>query len=259
MASVFAKLSREIGKNGLLPTAQKSVRLLISKPAMQIDRAFDKLLSTKTATRWVQQRSSTLAESILSRQEAGNDDYKNYLALQVHKSYRNSSYLRFWRFWGRTGLIERLNEILPKERTNLAILCVGCRDTRELNNVARICKLKNITGVDLFSKDPRIDIGDMHNLSYSDNQFDLMMSVDSLEHSFDPAKALSEFRRVVKTGGLIGIELPVNFTPDEVDRYDCKSLDDLLNTAKLPKDSVVHFEQFEKADHQKIRVIVRNT
>jgi hypothetical protein len=86
-----------------------------------------------------------------------------------------------------------------------------------------------------------------------------LISVDNLEHAYDGAKALSEFRRVVKSGGIIGIEVPVQYKTNDIDRQDFKSIDNLLQVGGFNPESLVYSEKFQGPTFQKIRVLVRNS
>jgi len=50
---------------------------------------------------------------------------------------------------------------------------------------------------------------DMHNLSYTDQTFDLVVHSDTLEHVINPVHALKECRRVLKTGGALCFTVPM--------------------------------------------------
>lgn len=254
------KIEEQYRQNGLKKTLIKGGHKVTYTAAVIIDRLFDKALNLKVVKKWSDKVSTKYAAEFFNKQNINDNNYKHYVQIQLDKSFKNSSYIRFWRFWGRTGLIERLDQVLPQSsREDMSILCVGCRDSRELNNVKRMCRLKNITGLDLFSEDPRIKVGDMHAMPFDDNSFDVLISVDNLEHAYEPAKALSEFRRVVKKGGFIGIEVPINYTTNETDRHDYKSIENLAGIAgfKLPED-LVYEEELKAPVYQKIRVIFKN-
>lgn len=49
---------------------------------------------------------------------------------------------------------------------------------------------------------------DMHFLDYEDESFDLVWSHHSLEHSFSQLFALSEWKRVLRPGGLLSVTVP---------------------------------------------------
>jgi ubiquinone/menaquinone biosynthesis C-methylase UbiE len=113
--------------------------------------------------------------------------------------------------------------------------------------------------LDLFSNDNRITVGDMHDIPFEEDSFDVLISVDNMEHAYDPAKALSEFRRVVKSDGIMGIEVPVNFQTNATDRHDFKSLDNLLRIAGIDDArAVVFYEALRGPTYEKIRVSLRN-
>ena len=60
-----------------------------------------------------------------------------------------------------------------------------------------------IRGFDLFSYSPKIDIGDMHELPYEDDSFDIAFSSWALTYSDDPLRACRELVRVTRPGGII--------------------------------------------------------
>jgi SAM-dependent methyltransferase len=63
-------------------------------------------------------------------------------------------------------------------------------------------------GIDLMSG-PSVDIiMNSHNLQFSDNSFDMVLSLNCLEHDTDMAKTISEGARVMKPGGTFLISCP---------------------------------------------------
>ena len=82
-----------------------------------------------------------------------------------------------------------------------------------------VVALKNIgvdaIGVDIVAHPPLVIEGDAHNLPFEDNTFDFVFS-NSLDHSIDPRKFVSEAQRVVKSGGYILFHLQLL---SEVDDY----------------------------------------
>lgn len=53
-------------------------------------------------------------------------------------------------------------------------------------------------------------VGDVTALKFEDNSFDIIVSSDVIEHTPDPAKAISEMARVLKKGGVLALTVPNN-------------------------------------------------
>ncbi|MDG6997815.1 MAG: class I SAM-dependent methyltransferase, partial [Nitrososphaerota archaeon] len=65
--------------------------------------------------------------------------------------------------------------------------------------------------VDLYDKSPIIDFNyDIYDLKFDNNKFDIVVCNAILEHLEYPNKAILELQRVLKSGGLIWIEVPFN-------------------------------------------------
>ncbi len=91
----------------------------------------------------------------------------------------------------------------------IRILSVGCRDRIEIVAIKNRFPNAEVIGVDLFaSPNSGIVPGDMHDLPFDDNTFDILISAHSLEHADDYLKAGNEFVRVAKNKGFIIIEVP---------------------------------------------------
>jgi SAM-dependent methyltransferase len=70
----------------------------------------------------------------------------------------------------------------------------------------------NWESVDLFDMRDFIDYHyDIHDLKFEDERYDVVVCMSVLEHVPFPAKAISELHRVLKTGGLIWVQLPFAF------------------------------------------------
>ncbi|MGD9867078.1 MAG: class I SAM-dependent methyltransferase [Hyphomicrobiales bacterium] len=95
-------------------------------------------------------------------------------------------------------------EDVARNRSRMKTLSIGPRSEGELLLIAAHgFRWRNIHGIDLFSYSPRIDVGDMHNLEYADNSFDIVFSGWVLTYSRDQARALKEIVRVLKPGGYL--------------------------------------------------------
>jgi hypothetical protein len=86
------------------------------------------------------------------------------------------------------------------------ILTIGPRTEGEIFNlIAHGFRRKNITAIDLISYSPMIQIGDMHNLAFPDDSFDIALVGWVLAYSEEKERAAAEILRVVRPGGLIAI------------------------------------------------------
>ncbi len=195
----------------LLP---ESVRRRLHKKVMD-SRAY-KLVFARRVTR--------MAGAVAEEAHRKDAEYRTYLRAQIEKSFRTTQKVpNSLPLEKRTvHLVGLMKNALAERQGRLDVLCVGCRDKRELDYIEQSCRAE-VTGLDLFSLDPRIMVGDMHRMPFDDKQFDCLYSCHSLEHSFDVNVALSEFVRVTKPGGLLVIEVPIEFQPGAVDRCDLGS------------------------------------
>jgi len=148
--------------------------------------------------------------------------YRDYLRLQLNRS-----------------LLKRTNQ--PKLRTQLLIeqvaalngiagatvLCIGSRDGYELECFRRQ-GFGHVVGIDLYSERPDILAMDMHELKFPNDRFDIVYACHSLEHAYDAAVVAREIVRVAREGGLIAIEVPIQYATTDADRIDFRNLDGLL-------------------------------
>ncbi len=107
---------------------------------------------------------------------------------------------------------------LNSEFKNLKILSIGPRSEGEIFNLfANGFELKNIVGIDLFSYSPFIKLGDMHNLEFADEEFDIALMGWCLAYSNNKQKVLSEVKRTLKKNGLLIIgHTVIEASDDEV-------------------------------------------
>jgi|Deesub1362A_J573_1020465.scaffolds.fasta_scaffold03306_3 SAM-dependent methyltransferase len=110
--------------------------------------------------------------------------------------------------------LKTLFQYLPNKRSK--ILDVGCRDGWACEQMIKQ-GYKNVIGIDVSlpaiqwaqkQKRPVI-FGDMHDLEFPDDSFDAIYCSHSLEHAYDPIKALKELVRVLKIGGILFVIVPV--------------------------------------------------
>jgi len=71
-------------------------------------------------------------------------------------------------------------------------------------------------------------IGQAENLPYEENFFDFIYMGEVLEHSWEPKKIMEECGRVLKTGGLLILDLPNIYSLSRMIRYFFKGRDIIL-------------------------------
>ena len=147
-----------------------------------------------------------------------------------HRQYLNQQLART--LPKRSTRLQKRTRILIDQTATFAslpkadVLCIGCRNTAEIDYF-RMKKAQSVTGIDLYSQDPSIQIMDMHQMTFADNSFDVIYSSHSLEHAKEITKVVQEILRVARPGATIAIEVPVNYEPSGADLIDFSSLDHL--------------------------------
>jgi SAM-dependent methyltransferase len=102
------------------------------------------------------------------------------------------------------------------------VLCVGPRTEGELLNLwAHGVRWNQMRGLDLISYSPRIDLGDMHQMPYPENRWDIILLGWVLAYSNDPARAAREVVRVAKPGAVIAIGIEYSPMSTEQIREQC--------------------------------------
>lgn len=117
--------------------------------------------------------------------------------------------LEQWNINARTNRLIRPLSAIDRvffNAADLKVLSIGPRTEVELLNlVAHGFLPENIRGLDLFSSSPWIDVGNMHNMPYPDNSFDVVIAGWVLVYSSDPDLACREMLRVAGHKGIIAI------------------------------------------------------
>jgi SAM-dependent methyltransferase len=112
----------------------------------------------------------------------------------------------------------------------LKVLSIGPRTEMELLHLVAVgFDLANIEAIDLISSSLLIDTGDMHDLPYPDQSFDVVISGWVLNYSSEPQRALDEVVRVCKNNGFLAIGLT----------YDPKFSDDVRGKSGPKDDEIV--------------------
>lgn len=104
-------------------------------------------------------------------------------------------------------------------KPNAQILAIGCRFEAELLYLVGYgYKAENIKGLDMISYSPWVDQGNMHDLSYQNDQWDVVLMGWVISYSDDPKTAADEAIRVTKNGGVIAIGL-THYPADQLENY----------------------------------------
>jgi SAM-dependent methyltransferase len=128
--------------------------------------------------------------------------------------YDVSNQDRWWWILGRRALVTSLWSQYGKNRVSAVILDIGCGPGPILEELARFGA---VHGVDIskaavsYCHERGLDsvtLGDASALPYRDERFDLVISIDVLEHVDDDMSALAETYRVCRRGGTLIATVP---------------------------------------------------
>lgn len=123
---------------------------------------------------------------------------------------------RLWEFFRvRTEKLMTVLRCIDAVPRGAKVLVIGPRNEAEILLLALYgFPLRNITGVDLFSYSPLIQLGDMHNLRFPDNSFDVVYTAWTLAYAYDLKKAAAEIVRVAKPGAVVATGMSQSRTSD---------------------------------------------
>jgi SAM-dependent methyltransferase len=119
-----------------------------------------------------------------------------------------------------------INRVVEAQPAAHGVLCVGCRNTLELDRF-RARGFDGVVGIDVFSQRDDIKVMDMHEMSFSDDSFDVVYCSHALEHSYDVRRVAEEIVRVARSGAVVGVEVPVRTQRSAADRLVFSGLDEL--------------------------------
>jgi SAM-dependent methyltransferase len=101
---------------------------------------------------------------------------------------------------------DRLNIKVAKYASDLKTLEVGAYGNPSYGKY-----FSNKIGLDI-RPGPGVDVvGDVYQLPFGDNEFDIVLCMVVLEHLEEPSRAIVEMRRVLKPGGKILVSVPFLF------------------------------------------------
>jgi SAM-dependent methyltransferase len=147
-------------------------------------------------------------------------EYRDYLAVQLRRtlSKRETN--------PGSGAVKLINRVADGRPDGGNVLCVGCRNTLELDRF-RSRGFENVVGIDVFSQRDDIRVMDMHRMTFADNSFDVVYCSHALEHSYDVHRVVEEMIRVARDGAVVGVEVPVRAKASAADRVVFSGLGEL--------------------------------
>jgi SAM-dependent methyltransferase len=147
-------------------------------------------------------------------------DYRDYLAVQLKRtlSKRETD--------PGMGALTLIDAVAAQKPDGGAVLCVGCRNALELDRFHER-GFEDVVGIDVFSQREDILVMDMHDMTFSDDSFDVVYASHSLEHSYDVQRVARQFVRVARDGAVVGVEVPVRGQASAADRIVFSGLDEL--------------------------------
>jgi len=149
-------------------------------------------------------------------------DYREYLSIQQRRTLSKRANDPGA---GARLLVRRVVE-LGGLSSSSSVLCVGCRNTVELD-LFKDAGMDDVVGIDLVSQNPEILVMDMHGMEFGDDEFDAVYASHSFEHAFDLPTVVAEIGRVGRPGAVVGVEVPLGPGASAADRIAFYSLDDL--------------------------------
>ena len=118
---------------------------------------------------------------------------------------------------------------ISKKIKKLKILSIGPRDEGELYNLfTKGFEWENIYAIDLFSYSKKIKVGDVHDLDYPENFFDIALSSYTLTYSNDQKLFIKNLVKCTKKGGTIAIACGNIFNHENL-ATDYKNYDEFLD------------------------------
>ena len=107
----------------------------------------------------------------------------------------------------RIELLIRPLSVIESIRDAKSVLLIGPRNENDLLIASTYLDLPldRVRGLDLISYSKQIDLGDMHQMPYEDNTFDVVICGWTVSYSEQPQQLANEMLRVCKDGGVMAV------------------------------------------------------
>ncbi len=160
-------------------------------------------------------------------------DYNDYVGLQLEKT---NDPIRIKKWYNEeweiklNGFEKMFNRLIKLIETKKNAICLGARTGQEvkaLNNIGI-----NAIGVDLVAFPPFTIVGDVHNLPFENDIFDLAFT-NIYDHVLYPEKMLEEVYRILAPGGIFILQIQLGFDPDKFSVNYVYNLDQLKELVAL--------------------------
>ena len=106
-------------------------------------------------------------------------------------------------------------------------LCLGSRTGQEVVAFKEL-GVNEALGIDIVPFEPYTVLGDIHDLNYKDESFDILFT-NIFDHSINPKKFISEMQRVCQKGGYILLHLQMDCHQDSFTEVVINNLDIVKN------------------------------
>ncbi len=141
--------------------------------------------------------------------EVYNKAAKDFLHSRTTKNHRSG-------FWNREVERPLIFKLVPKNLSDLSLLDVGCGPGIHIKEYEK--RGANCFGIDFSEQmiqlakkgcpNSNFNIGNVNNLEFEDNSFDIVTASLVLDHLKDLSKGIDEISRVLKKGGLFIFSAP---------------------------------------------------
>lgn len=141
---------------------------------------------------------------------------RNFRFFNAWATHYDFGPFRWWMKKFQQPILQELNHL-----SNLKILDLGCGTGELLLSLSRQKNNHQLYGVDVspamvasarkkLPPEVMVQEADVHDLPFSNNTFDYVLSTEAFHHYYDQGKALQEMKRVAKKSGRI-IVVDINF------------------------------------------------
>ena len=130
----------------------------------------------------------------------------------------------------RAEIYYQILSIPPRDLSEESLLIVGPRNIQEFVLAeAYGFNWNHMSGLDLYSTNPKIVVGNMENMPWEANTFDCMSMAHTFAYADDAFKCLSEMHRVLKPGGRVAFGF--NYSPKDPE----------WKTNRIPPEKIIEF------------------